>query len=100
VPETIASAPRLTRKGGRVVILGVLPHGASVPIEPFHLLFREIHLHFAFLNRSRRRVPQARSPRQDSGSAADLARDFAGSGRGGNRQPGRVRQGEGAGRAG
>src|SRR5262245_16576881 len=40
VPETVVSAPRLTRKGGRVVILGVLPQGAQVAIEPFDLLFR------------------------------------------------------------
>src|SRR6185369_12606075 len=50
VPETVIIAPRLTRKGGRVVVLGVLPQGASVPIEPFDLLFREIQLHFAFIN--------------------------------------------------
>jgi L-iditol 2-dehydrogenase len=50
VPETVACAPRLTRAGGRVVVLGVLPQGLSVPIEPFDLLFREIQLRFAFLN--------------------------------------------------
>jgi L-iditol 2-dehydrogenase len=50
VPETVGSAPRLTRKGGRVVVLGVLPQGMAIPIEPFDLLFREIQLHFAFLN--------------------------------------------------
>jgi len=33
-----------------VVVLGVLPKGTRVPIEPFDLLFREIQLHFAFLN--------------------------------------------------
>lgn len=50
VPETMASAPRLTRSGGRVVVLGVLPQGSTVPIEPFDLLFREIQLLFAFIN--------------------------------------------------
>ena len=50
VPETVACAPQLTRPGGRVVVLGVLPKGATVPIEPFDLLFREIQLHFAFIN--------------------------------------------------
>ncbi len=50
VPETVAEAPRLTCKGGRIVILGVLPQGLTVPIEPFDLLFREIQLHFAFIN--------------------------------------------------
>jgi L-iditol 2-dehydrogenase len=50
VPETVACAPTLTRKGGRIVVLGVLPQGKTVPIEPFDLLFREIQLRFAFLN--------------------------------------------------
>jgi len=40
----------LTRTGGRIVILGVLPDGVQVPIEPFDLLFREIQIHFSFLN--------------------------------------------------
>src|SRR6185369_15587724 len=50
VPETVECAPRLTRAGGRIVVLGVLARGAKVPIEPFDLLFREIQLHFAFIN--------------------------------------------------
>ncbi|MEM1428065.1 MAG: alcohol dehydrogenase catalytic domain-containing protein [Pseudomonadota bacterium] len=50
VAETVAMSPRLTRTGGRVVVLGVLPRGALVPIEPFDLLFREIQVHFSFLN--------------------------------------------------
>ena len=50
VPETVVEAPRLTCKGGRIVVLGVLPQGLTVPIEPFDLLFREIQLHFAFIN--------------------------------------------------
>ena len=48
--ETVAFAPRLARTGGRVVILGVLPSGEKVPIEPFDLLFREITMYFSFLN--------------------------------------------------
>lgn len=50
VPETVAGAAALTRSGGRVVVLGVLPRGATVPIEPFDLLFREVQLRFAFIN--------------------------------------------------
>ena len=50
VGETIAQAPRLTRTGGRVVVLGVLPQGDKVSVEPFDLLFREIQMHFSFLN--------------------------------------------------
>lgn len=50
VAATVACAPRLARTGGRVVILGVLPSGEEVPFEPFDLLFREVQLHFSFLN--------------------------------------------------
>ena len=50
VDATVQMSPRLTRTGGRVVILGVLPNGDKVSIEPFDLLFREIQLHFSFLN--------------------------------------------------
>lgn len=50
VGETVAQAPRLARTGGRVVVLGVLPQGDTVPVEPFDLLFREIQMHFSFLN--------------------------------------------------
>ncbi len=50
VPETVAFAPALCAAGGRVVILGVLPQGAKVEIEPFDLLFREISLLYSFLN--------------------------------------------------
>ena len=50
VPETVTGAGALTRAGGRIVVLGVLPKGEMVPIEPFDLLFREIQLRFAFIN--------------------------------------------------
>jgi L-iditol 2-dehydrogenase len=50
VAATVAMSPCLARTGGRVVVLGVLPSGTHVPIEPFDLLFREIQLHFSFLN--------------------------------------------------
>ena len=50
VAETVAEAPSLTRAGGRIVVIGVLAKGTKVPIEPFDLLFREIQLHFAFIN--------------------------------------------------
>ncbi len=50
VAQTMEAAPRLARSGGRVVVLGVLPQGERVTIEPFDLLFREIQLHFAFIN--------------------------------------------------
>ncbi|MEM1363125.1 MAG: alcohol dehydrogenase catalytic domain-containing protein [Pseudomonadota bacterium] len=50
VPDTVAMTPKLTRTGGRIVILGVLASGKTVPIEPFDLLFREIQMHFSFIN--------------------------------------------------
>ena len=50
VAETVAGAAGLTRAGGRIVVLGVLPQGERVGIEPFDMLFREIQLHFAFIN--------------------------------------------------
>lgn len=50
VAATVAEAPRLARTGGRVVVLGVLPQGETVPVEPFDLLFREVQMHFSFLN--------------------------------------------------
>lgn len=50
VPATVAQSPKLARTGGRVVILGVLAQGEQVPFEPFDLLFREIQVHFSFLN--------------------------------------------------
>jgi L-iditol 2-dehydrogenase len=50
VAETVEMAPRLTRAGGRIVVLGVLPKGQQVRIEPFDLLFREIQLLHSFIN--------------------------------------------------
>ncbi|MEM9811961.1 MAG: zinc-dependent alcohol dehydrogenase family protein [Pseudomonadota bacterium] len=50
VAATVETSPALTRTGGRVVVLGVLPQGERVSIEPFDLLFREIQVHFSFLN--------------------------------------------------
>lgn len=50
VSATVTLSPRLARSGGRVVILGVVSQGEMVPIEPFDLLFREIQMHFSFLN--------------------------------------------------
>lgn len=50
VVETVEMAARLTRSGGRVVILGVLPAGQKVQIEPFDLLFREVQVLSSFIN--------------------------------------------------
>ena len=50
VADTVRQAPRIVRKGGTVVILGVMAQGATVDIEPFDLLFREIRLLGSFIN--------------------------------------------------
>ena len=50
VAQTVEAAPSLARAGGRIVVLGVLPRGQKVLIEPFDLLFREIALLHSFLN--------------------------------------------------
>lgn len=48
--QTVEQAPLLARRGGTAVILGVLPQGEKVEIEPFDLLFREVALVTSFLN--------------------------------------------------
>ncbi|KAB0678550.1 zinc-dependent alcohol dehydrogenase family protein [Aureimonas leprariae] len=50
VRETVEQAPKLACRGGTVLVLGVLPQGASVAIEPFDLLFREVQLLSSFIN--------------------------------------------------
>jgi len=50
VQATVEMSPALTRTGGRIVVLGVLPQGLKVSVEPFDLLFREIQMHYSFLN--------------------------------------------------
>ncbi|MBW9115376.1 zinc-dependent alcohol dehydrogenase family protein [Rhizobium cauense] len=50
VAETIEQSASLARRGGTVVILGVMPQGVKVAIEPFDLLFREIKLLSSFIN--------------------------------------------------
>jgi 2-desacetyl-2-hydroxyethyl bacteriochlorophyllide A dehydrogenase len=50
VAETMRQAPRLARRGGAAVILGVMPRGVPIEIEPFDLLFREVRLLNSFLN--------------------------------------------------
>ena len=50
VGETVIQATKLVRPGGTAVILGVMPQGETVEIEPFDLLFREVKLVTSFLN--------------------------------------------------
>lgn len=50
VAETVATAPRIVRRGGTVVVFGVMPKGEMVPMEPFALLTNEVRLEGAYLN--------------------------------------------------
>jgi len=50
VAETVEQTTRLAKAGGTVVILGVMPQGAKVQIEPFDILFRELRVLGSFIN--------------------------------------------------
>ena len=50
VPETMQQTMRLAKAGGTVVILGVMPQGAKIEIEPFDILFRELRVQGSFIN--------------------------------------------------
>ena len=50
VPETMQQSMRLAKAGGTAVILGVMPQGAKIEIEPFDILFRELRIQGSFIN--------------------------------------------------
>jgi len=50
VPETVLQSLRLARRGGTVVLFGVVPQHDRVQISPFELLTRELRLETAWLN--------------------------------------------------
>ena len=50
VPETVQQSFQLARPGGTVIILGVMPQGVTVPMEPFDILFRELKVFGSFIN--------------------------------------------------
>ncbi len=50
VAETVQQSFRLAKSGGTVVILGVMPQGEKVEIEPFDILFRELRVLGSFIN--------------------------------------------------
>lgn len=50
VADTVQQSIRVARSGGTVVILGVMPQGATVAIEPFDILFRELRVLGSFIN--------------------------------------------------
>jgi L-iditol 2-dehydrogenase len=50
VAETVEQSFQLARPGGTVVILGVMPRGVKVQVEPFDILFRELKVFGSFIN--------------------------------------------------
>ena len=50
VAETMEQTFHLAKPGGTVVILGVMPKGAKISIEPFDVLFRELRILGSFIN--------------------------------------------------
>ncbi len=50
VAETFAQAPQIARRGGTVVVFGVMPQGEAVPIMPCDLLVKELRIESAWLN--------------------------------------------------
>lgn len=50
VAETVEQSFQLARPGGTVVILGVMPQGVKVALEPFDILFRELKVFGSFIN--------------------------------------------------
>jgi 2-desacetyl-2-hydroxyethyl bacteriochlorophyllide A dehydrogenase len=50
VPQTVLQSLRLARRGGTVVLFGVVPQDDRVQISPFDLLTRELRLETAWLN--------------------------------------------------
>lgn len=50
VPETFEQSLRLARRGGTVVVFGVIAQGAKSSVLPFDLLTRELRIESAWLN--------------------------------------------------
>ncbi|HQZ13083.1 MAG TPA: zinc-dependent alcohol dehydrogenase family protein [Devosia sp.] len=50
VPETFAQSIALARRGGAIVPFGVTPKGATIAVEPYDILTRELRIEGAWLN--------------------------------------------------
>lgn len=50
VIDTVAQALRLPRRGGSVILLGIPPEGATLPVSPFELVVDELRVQGSFLN--------------------------------------------------
>jgi threonine dehydrogenase-like Zn-dependent dehydrogenase len=70
VPETFRQSIALARRGGTVVVFGVMAKGQTVEVEPFDLLFRELRLEAAYLNP----LTHARAAKMVASGALELDR--------------------------
>jgi threonine dehydrogenase-like Zn-dependent dehydrogenase len=70
VPETFRQSIAMARRGGTVVVFGVMAKGTHVAVEPFDLLFRELRLEGAYLNP----LTHARAARMVASGALELDR--------------------------
>jgi threonine dehydrogenase-like Zn-dependent dehydrogenase len=70
VPETFRQSIAMARRGGTVVVFGVMAKGTNVAVEPFDLLFRELRLEGAYLNP----LTHARAARMVASGALELDR--------------------------
>ncbi|MGF6176958.1 threonine dehydrogenase-like Zn-dependent dehydrogenase [Ensifer sp. 4252] len=50
VAETVRQSTRLAKSGGTVVILGVMPQGEKIEIEPFDILLPDLRVLGSFIN--------------------------------------------------
>jgi L-iditol 2-dehydrogenase len=50
VRETVEQSTRMARAGGTVIILGVMPQGMKIEVEPFDILLRELKIIGSFVN--------------------------------------------------
>lgn len=50
VLDTVAQSLRLARRGGSVILLGIPPEGATLPVSPFELVVDELRVQGSFLN--------------------------------------------------
>jgi threonine dehydrogenase-like Zn-dependent dehydrogenase len=70
VPDTFRQSIAIARRGGAVVVFGVMAQGTTVAVEPFDLLFRELRLEGAYLNP----MTHARAARMVASDALELDR--------------------------
>ena len=70
VAETFAQSLSLARRGGAVVVFGVVPQGATIAVEPFAILTKELRIDRRGSIRSPTPAPQSSSPMASSSSTS------------------------------